>query len=89
MVAFAVAAWVTGAYWFTASTAFANPAVTLSRAVTDTFTGILSRDVPGFLLGQALGAAASIGLFRWLHRPSERSTSEQLLAPRPASESSR
>jgi len=88
MVAFAVAAWVTGAYWFTASTAFANPAVTLARAATDTFTGIRPADVPGFLLGQALGAVASIGFFRWLHHRSERRESQELLPSRRAPESS-
>jgi glycerol uptake facilitator-like aquaporin len=58
-VPFAVAAWIVAAYWFTASTSFANPAVTLARALTDTFTGIRPADVPGFLLGQALGAFAA------------------------------
>ena len=53
----AVAAYIVGAYWFTASTSFANPAVTLARALTDTFCGIAPQDVPGFLLSQALGAA--------------------------------
>jgi glycerol uptake facilitator-like aquaporin len=65
-VAFAVGAYITGAYWFTASTSFANPAVTLARAFTDTFAGIRAVDVPGFWLGQALGAAAATILFRWL-----------------------
>jgi glycerol uptake facilitator-like aquaporin len=65
-VSFAVAAYITGAYWFTASTAFANPAVTLARAATDTFSGIRPSDVPGFLLGQLLGAIAAAALLRWL-----------------------
>jgi glycerol uptake facilitator-like aquaporin len=65
-VPFAVAAYITGAYWFTASTAFANPAVTLARAATDTFAGIRPGDVPGFLAGQLVGAVASTALFRWL-----------------------
>jgi glycerol uptake facilitator-like aquaporin len=65
-VAFGVAAYITGAYWFTASTAFANPAVTLARATTDTFSGIRPADVPGFLLGQLLGATAAVALLRWL-----------------------
>jgi len=65
-VGFAVAAYITGAYWFTASTAFANPAVTLARAATDTFSGIRPADVPGFLLGQLLGAIAAAALLRWL-----------------------
>jgi glycerol uptake facilitator-like aquaporin len=65
-VPFAVGAYITAAYWFTASTSFANPAVTLARAATDTFAGIRPVDVPGFLLGQAAGAAAATALFRWL-----------------------
>jgi glycerol uptake facilitator-like aquaporin len=63
---FAVAAWIVGAYWFTASTSFANPAVTLARSTTDTFAGIRPEDVPGFVLAQLVGAAAATGLFRWL-----------------------
>lgn len=66
MVAFAVAAYITGAYWFTSSTSFANPAVTLARAATNTFAGIRPADVPGFLAGQAVGALAATALFRWL-----------------------
>ena len=65
-VPFAVAAYITAAYWFTASTSFANPAVTLARALTDTFAGIAPRDVPGFIAAQLLGAAAATALFRWL-----------------------
>ncbi len=65
-VPFAVAAYITAAYWFTASTSFANPAVTLARAVTDTFAGIRPQDVPGFITAQAAGAAAATALFRWL-----------------------
>ncbi|HKA86775.1 MAG TPA: aquaporin [Haliangiales bacterium] len=63
---FAVAAYIVAAYWFTASTSFANPAVTLARAATDTFAGIRPIDVPGFLLGQLAGAAAATALGRWL-----------------------
>jgi len=65
-VPFAVAAYIASAYWFTASTSFANPAVTLARAVTDTFAGIRPIDVPAFIVAQALGAAAATALFRWL-----------------------
>jgi len=65
-VAFAVGAYITGAYWFTASTSFANPAVTLARSLTNTFAGIRLADVPGFLLGQAVGATAATVLFAWL-----------------------
>jgi len=66
VVPFAVGAYITAAYWFTASTSFANPAVALARAATNTFSGIRPRDVPGFIAAQMLGAAASTGLFRWL-----------------------
>ena len=65
-VALAVGAYIFAAYWFTASTSFANPAVTLARAFTDTFTGIRLLDVPGFIVAQGLGAAAAVLLFRWL-----------------------
>ena len=62
----AVGLHITGAYWFTASTSFANPAVTLARAFTDTFAGIRLSDTPGFVVTQLLGAFAATGLFRWL-----------------------
>ena len=65
-VAFAVAAYITAAYWFTASTSFANPAVTLARSMSDTFVGIRPRDTPGFIIAQLAGAAAATILFRWL-----------------------
>ncbi|MGA9993834.1 MAG: MIP/aquaporin family protein [Pyrinomonadaceae bacterium] len=63
---FAVAAYIAAAYWFTASTSFANPAVTLARAASDTFAGIRLADAPGFCLAQLLGAAAATIFFRWL-----------------------
>jgi glycerol uptake facilitator-like aquaporin len=62
----AVAAYIMGAYWFTASTSFANPALTVARAASDTFSGIRPVDVPGFLLAQAAGAAAASALCGWL-----------------------
>jgi glycerol uptake facilitator-like aquaporin len=65
-VPFAVGAYITAAYWFTASTSFANPAVTLARAASDTFAGIRPVDVPGFIVAQSLGAAAATAVFRWL-----------------------
>jgi glycerol uptake facilitator-like aquaporin len=68
----AVAAYITAAYWFTASTSFANPAVTLARAASNTFAGIRPTDVPAFLAAQALGAAAAAILSRWLLAPVER-----------------
>jgi glycerol uptake facilitator-like aquaporin len=66
VVPFAVAAYITAAYWFTASTSFANPAVTLARAFTDTFSGIRPVDVPAFVAAQLLGAMTATLLFRWL-----------------------
>ncbi len=69
-VPFAVAAYITAAYWFTASTSFANPAVTLARAATDTFAGIRPIDAPGFVVAQFAGATVSTLLFRWLLRAS-------------------
>jgi len=66
MVAFAVGAYITAAYWFTASTSFANPAVTIARSLSDTFAGIRPGDVPWFIAAQFLGAVAATILFRWL-----------------------
>ena len=65
-VPFAVGTYITAAYWFTSSTSFANPAVTLARAATDTSTGIRPADAPGFIVAQLLGAGAATLLFRWL-----------------------
>jgi glycerol uptake facilitator-like aquaporin len=65
-VPFAVGAYITAAYWFTASTSFANPAVTIARCLSDTFAGIRPKDVPWFLLAQILGGFAATLLFRWL-----------------------
>ena len=67
MTPFAVAAYITAAYWFTASTSFANPAVTLARAASNTFAGIRPVDTPGFILAQFAGAAAATWLFTWLY----------------------
>ena len=64
-----MAAYITAAYWFTASTSFANPAVTLARSASDTFAGIRPADAPAFIVAQLLGAAAATGLFRWLMPP--------------------
>jgi len=65
-VPFAVAAYITAAYWFTASTSFANPAVTVARSLTPTFSGIRPADVPGFVVAQLVGAGLATALFRWL-----------------------
>lgn len=64
---FAVAAYITAAYWFTSSTSFANPAVTLARAATDTFAGIRPQDAAGFIAAQLAGASAATALFCWLY----------------------
>jgi glycerol uptake facilitator-like aquaporin len=63
---FAVGGYIVAAYWFTASTSFANPAVTLARSASDTFAGIRPADAPGFILAQLAGAAAATLLFRWM-----------------------
>jgi glycerol uptake facilitator-like aquaporin len=62
----AVGLYITGAYWFTASTSFANPAVTVARALTNTFAGIRPSDAPGFIAAQLAGALSATFLFRWL-----------------------
>ena len=64
-----VGLYITSAYWFTASTSFANPAVTLARSLSDTFAGIAPHSVPGFLAGQAIGALAGWAVFGWLFQP--------------------
>ena len=64
----AVGAYISAAYWFTASTSFANPAVTLARSASDTFAGIHPADAPGFIAAQLAGAAAATLVFRWLLR---------------------
>ena len=66
VVPFAVGAYITAAYWFTSSTSFANPSVTLARSASDTFAGIRPADVPGFVIAQIAGAAVATALFRWL-----------------------
>ena len=65
----AVGCYITGAYWFTASTSFANPAVTIARSFTDTFSGIRPLDAPGFIASQLIGAALALALFRWAEAP--------------------
>lgn len=65
-VPFAVAAYIVAAYWFTASTSFANPAVTLARTASDTFAGIQLIDVPGFIIAQLCGAFSATLILRWL-----------------------
>ncbi|MBM4181493.1 MAG: aquaporin family protein [Betaproteobacteria bacterium] len=77
---FVVGAYITAAYWFTASTSFANPAVTLARAASDTFAGIRPVDAPGFIVAQLLGAFAATALFRWLI-PTLPQASENVMLP--------
>ncbi len=69
-VAYAVGLFIMAGYWFTASTSFANPAVTIARSFTDTFSGIAPAHVPGFIIAQLVGAAAATLVFAWLLFPS-------------------
>jgi len=77
---FAVAAYIVAAYWFTASTSFANPAVTLARSMSDTFAGIRLADAPAFIIAQFLGAIAATVLFGWLV-PIEKENAETVIVP--------
>src|SRR5215468_6136954 len=79
-VPFAVGAYIMAAYWFTASTSFANPAVTIARSTTNTFTGIRPSDVPAFLISQMMGASGATLLFRWLV-PSLPDVAEHVVVP--------
>lgn len=65
-IALAVGGYISAAYWFTASTSFANPAVTVARALSDTFAGIRPADVPGFIVAQCAAAVVATLIFRWL-----------------------
>ena len=78
--AFAVAGYIVGAYWFTASTSFANPAVTIARSLSDTFAGIRPVDVSGFIIAQLLGATTATMFFNWL-APIDARQAEDLLLP--------
>ncbi len=88
-VPFAVGAYITAAYWFTASTSFANPAVTIARAASDTFAGIRPADVLGFIAAQMLGAMAATWLFHWLVPAISEGASEVLMQHGERSEESR
>src|SRR5271168_933653 len=79
-VPFAVASYITAAYWFTASTSFANPAVTIARSLSDTFAGIRLSDVPLFIVAQLAGALTATLLFRWLV-PDLPAHAEEVLVP--------
>ena len=85
---YAVAAYITAAYWFTSSTSFANPAVTLARSCTDTFTGIRPADAPLFIAAQLAGAAAATLLFRWL-APASPSDAAAVILPHGEPEATR
>lgn len=80
VVPFAVAAYITAAYWFTASTSFANPAVTIARSMSDSFAGIRPTDVSAFIVAQMTGALAATFLFRWL-LPIEKKDAENIFLP--------
>jgi glycerol uptake facilitator-like aquaporin len=71
-----VAAWIGAAYWFTASTSFANPAITIARSLTNTFSGIRPVDVPGFIAGQAVGVVVALSIARVLWPGSVRANAE-------------
>jgi glycerol uptake facilitator-like aquaporin len=81
-VPFAIASYITAAYWFTASTSFANPAVTIARSLSDTFAGIQPSDVPLFIVAQLAGASTATLLFRWLV-PDSPARAEEVLVPHP------
>jgi glycerol uptake facilitator-like aquaporin len=80
---FAVAAYIVAAYWFTPSTSFANPAVTIARSLTDSFAGIRPLDAPMFVVAQLAGAFAATALFAWL-APASRATAEAVVVPHPS-----
>ena len=67
-VPYSVGLYITAAYWFTASTSFANPAVTVARSFTDTFSGIMPQHMPAFILAQIAGALAAVAVFGWLFK---------------------
>jgi glycerol uptake facilitator-like aquaporin len=81
LAAYAVGAYIAAAYWFTASTSFANPAVTEARMLSNTFAGIAPSSVPGFVLAQLLGGAVAVGAVRILY-PGARETARRVVVPR-------
>ena len=84
-VPYAVGAYITAAYWFTSSTSFANPAVTVARTLSNTFSGIRPLDAPLFLVAQIAGALCATRLFRWLV-PSLENSARDILVPHHAPE---
>jgi glycerol uptake facilitator-like aquaporin len=83
IVPFAVACYIVAAYWFTSSTSFANPAVTIARMLSDTFAGIRPVDAPAFIIAQFAGALSATALFAWLSPPS-RAAAEAVIVPHAA-----
>lgn len=75
----AVGLYITAAYWFTASTSFANPAVTIARALTDSFAGIAPADVPMFIVAQLVGALVGLGVMGWFFQPARVSAPDVVL----------
>jgi glycerol uptake facilitator-like aquaporin len=67
VIPFAVGAWIAGAYWFTSSTSFANPAVTIARMLSNSFAGIEPASAPMFILMQLVGCAIAVGLIRFFY----------------------
>jgi glycerol uptake facilitator-like aquaporin len=78
--AWRVPAWIAGAYWFTSSTSFANPAITIGRSLSDTFAGIRPGDVPGFVIAQCAGAALGVLALRVLSEPAPRESAARSTA---------
>ena len=78
---YAVAAYIVGAYWFTSSTSFANPAVTIARSLSDTFAGIRPHDIAGFIIAELAGACAATALFAWLAPFASREKGDPVLLP--------
>jgi glycerol uptake facilitator-like aquaporin len=76
-----VGLYITAAYWFTASTSFANPAVAIARSLTDTFSGIRPVDLPGFVIAECVGAACAVGFLAWLLKPGGRTADAPAEAP--------
>jgi len=82
-IPYAVGLYITAAYWFTASTSFANPAVTIARALSDTFAGIAPAGVLAFIVAQLVGMAGAVTLARWLWRDNPQGSYKDLGAPEP------
>ena len=77
----AVGAYIGAAYWFTSSTSFANPAVTIGRVFSDTFAGIAPGSVPGFVVAQLVGGVVAVALVRWLYPHVARARADDVVVP--------